>query len=449
MTRPKMLAISVFLAWGALVLPGSAGSAAAQQPGAEVRQNALRVFLDCNAFPCDDDYFRTEIGFVNWVRDRTLAQVHLIVTSSQTGGGGSIYDVDFLGLENLSGDNDSLSLTAPSTNTEDETLSALSRVIGAGLARYSAAIGQAAAFRIEAEEEDEEDRLVTADQVSDPWNFWVFELSADADVEGEDTENEKSYEAMFEASRTTEMWKFELEADGSFSRNERELDDGRVIEDERTNWSTDFLLVRTLAPHWSAGIVAGAGASTRLNQEFGADAALALEYSFWPYEEAPRRSLTARYDVRMQHYDWEEETIYFQTAETRPQHQLRVELFQRQPWGESTISVDGSQFLHDVEKWSVSLNGDLELRLFTGLNLDLGGSVEWIEDQIFISREGLTDEEILLGRFERPTDSAYSFRIGLSYEFGSIFNNVVNNRFNSRDFGGDFDGDGGGGGGFD
>jgi hypothetical protein len=45
-------------------------------------------------------------------------------------------------------------------------------------------------------------------------------------------------------------------------------------------------------------------------------------------------------------------------------------------------------------------------------------------------------------KLRAPDDFAYSFRVGLSYEFGSIFNNVVNNRFNSRDFGrGDFDGD--------
>ena len=423
-----------------------ASKGAGQEIATETRGNALRVFLDCNTFPCDFDYFRTEIEFVNWVRDRTLAQVHLLITSSQTGGGGSLYQVDFIGQEQLSQDHDSLNVTAPSTNTEDETLSSLSRVIAAGLARYSAAIGQTVGFRIEAEENEETDELVSGAQVLDPWNFWVFEVSADADVEGEDTENEKNYEARFEASRTTGDWKFEFEANGSFDRSERELDDGRLVIDERTNWSTDFLLIRSLAAHWSAGIIAGGGASTRLNQEFGADWAVAMEFSVWPYAEAPRRSLTARYDLRMQHYDWEEETIFFQTAETRGQHQLRVELFQLQPWGESTISVDGTQFLHDLSKWSVSLNGDLELRLLRGLNLDVGGSVEWIEDQIFISREDLTDEEILLGRFERPTDSAYSFRIGLSYEFGSIFNNVVNNRFNSRAFG-DFDGGGGGGGG--
>ena len=425
--------------------------ASAQQPGGEIRANALRVFLDCNAFPCDDEYFRTEIGFVNWVRDRTLAQVHVIVTSSQTGGGGQAYVVSFLGLEGLAGDNDELRTTSLSTDTEDETLTKLTGVIGAGLARYSAAIGQPAAFRIESAEEPDEDELVSGAQVSDPWNFWVFELSADADFEGEDTESEASYEGRFEATRTTEMWKFELEADGSFSRNERELANGRINIDERTDWSTDFLLVRSLAANWSAGIIAGAGASTRVNQDFGADAAVALEYSFFPYEEAPRRSLTARYDLRMQYYDWEDETIFFQTEETRPQHQLQLQLFQRQPWGESSVSVDGSQFLHDTSKWSISLNGDLEFRILRGLNLDVGGSIEWIEDQIFISREGLTDEEILLGRFERPTDSAYSLRVGLSFEFGSIFNNVVTNRFNSRDFGGggDFDGGGGGGGNFD
>jgi len=100
------------------------------------------------------------------------------------------------------------------------------------------------------------------------------------------------------------------------------------------------------------------------------------------------------------------------------------------------LSIDGSQFLHDPGLWSVSLSGGLEFRIFRGLNLDVNGDLEFIEDQIFISREGLTDEEILLGRFERPTDMTYELGVGLSFEFGSIFNNVVNNRFDSRDFGG-------------
>jgi hypothetical protein len=187
-------------------------------------------------------------------------------------------------------------------------------------------------------------------------------------------------------------------------------------------------------------MLAGAAASTRRNQDFGADAAMALEYSFFPYEDAPRRSLTARYDLRVQYFDWEEETIFLETEELRPQHQLRLQLFQRQPWGETSVALSGSQFLHDPGLWNVSVFGNLEFRVFRGLELDLRGGVDFIEDQIFISREGLTDEEILLGRFERPTDLSYFFEVGIGFEFGSIYNNVVNNRF---------DGGGGGGGGGD
>jgi hypothetical protein len=146
--------------------------------------------------------------------------------------------------------------------------------------------------------------------------------------------------------------------------------------------------------------------------------------------------LTARHDLQLQYFNWEEETIYFETEEVRPHHQLRLGLFQRQPWGESRISLDGSQFLHDLSKWSLTLSGDIEFRVVRGLDLEIRGDVELIEDQLFISRGGLTDEEILLGRFERPTDYTYELSVGLSFEFGSIYNNVVNNPFDRRGGGG-------------
>jgi hypothetical protein len=437
LSRIATAACAFGLAMAMLLSPDPAS---AQDTGA-IREDALNVFLDCSTFQCDSDYFRTEIGFVNWVRDRTLAQVHLIITSNQTGGGGNVFSLDFVGLQDLEDDDDQLSVTTFSTNTEAEVLQGLTATIAAGLARYSAAIGQTTVYQItpaEGVQQQPTDALVSGGQVNDPWNFWVFEVSADLEIEGEDTENELGYGGSFDATRTTEMWKLEFDARGSFSRDERELDEGDLIVDERTNWSTDFLLARTLADHWSLAVIAGAGASTRLNQKFGADAAVALEYSFFPYVEAPRRSLTARYDLRIQHYDWEEVTIFNETEETRPQHELRLDLFLRQPWGSARASIDGSQFLHDASKWNIALNGNLRFRITRGLNLDIGGGLSFIEDQIYISAEGLTPEEILLGQFQRPTDSRYEFEVGLSYEFGSIFNNVVNNRFDSRGFGGGF-----------
>ena len=42
---------------------------------------------------------RTELPFVNYVRDRRDAQVHVLITREQTGGGGRAITIDFVGLE--------------------------------------------------------------------------------------------------------------------------------------------------------------------------------------------------------------------------------------------------------------------------------------------------------------------------------------------------------------
>ncbi len=425
--RPTRIALFI----GALLLPRAAAS---QQQGAGIRQDALRVFLDCHSRQCDSEYFRTEIGFVNWVRDRTLAQVHLIITTDRTGGGGSVFTLDFVGLQDLEARDDTLSLTTLTTETESEILQRLTRVMAAGLARYSTLIGQVGSFDISASQREvgPTERLVGAGQVEDPWNFWVFEAGADLDLEGEETERRRQIGGSFDARRTTDVWKIELEADADFRRNVQKLDDGEEIVDDRTDWSVGLLTAYALGERWSLGGLAGASASTRRNQEFGWDAAAAVEYSFLPYEQAPRRSLTARYDFGVQYFDWVEETIYFQTAELRPQHELQFQLFQRQPWGETRIALEGRQFLHDLDKWNVSLSTDVEVRIVRGLSLEIRGDLALIEDQLFISAEGLTLEEILQGRFERPTDYSYELSVGLSFEFGSIYNNVVNNRFDRR-----------------
>ena len=66
--------------------------ALAQRPAdsATVQDSALRVLFDCpNYGPgCDFDFLRTEITWVNWVRDREAADVHALITTQQTGGGG-------------------------------------------------------------------------------------------------------------------------------------------------------------------------------------------------------------------------------------------------------------------------------------------------------------------------------------------------------------------------
>src|SRR5687767_6539018 len=72
---------------------------AAQDPAPATPAQAadrLRLFLDCPR--CDQEYLRTEIKFAEYVRDRTDANIHALVTTQQTGAGGTEYSFQFVGL---------------------------------------------------------------------------------------------------------------------------------------------------------------------------------------------------------------------------------------------------------------------------------------------------------------------------------------------------------------
>ena len=52
-----------------------------------------------------------------------------------------------------------------------------------------------------------------------------------------------------------------------------------------------------------------------------------------------------------------------------------------------------------------------------------------MRDQRDLPKAGASDEEILVRMRELATGYRYYFSVGVSYSFGSIFNNVVNPRF--------------------
>ena len=56
----------------AIVLLGLVACAAFAQD-APAPAAPIRVFIDCNNIPCDSDFFRTEIAFVDHVRERQTA----------------------------------------------------------------------------------------------------------------------------------------------------------------------------------------------------------------------------------------------------------------------------------------------------------------------------------------------------------------------------------------
>jgi hypothetical protein len=200
--------------------------------------------------------------------------------------------------------------------------------------------------------------------------------------------------------------------------------------DKRDDWSVDGHVYYSLSARWSTGLDAGANSSTRNNTEVGGNVGAALEFSVFPYEEWTRRRMTLQARLSARFYDYDETTIYGRDTETVWESSLRWSLGFRQPWGTANFNAAGEALLHDPSKfYRLSAGGRLSVRITRGLEWNVDGQVSKIRDQIFLSGEELTPEEILLQRRQLPTDYSYEISTGFSFTFGSIFNNVVNNRF--------------------
>ncbi|NIM49493.1 MAG: hypothetical protein GTN62_04925 [Gemmatimonadales bacterium] len=401
-------------------------SAAAQEPAAQQQAEALRVFLDCQTFWCDFDHFRREIPFVNWMRDRQDAQVHILGTAQRTGGGGREHTLAFIGLEEFGGRTDTLVYVSSADDTEAEIRDGLVRTVMLGLVPYVAGtpIAERLAITYQAPAV-----AVPAGPVDDPWDYWVFRVRGGGNVSGESQRRRYSVNGSLSANRTTEGFKISIWANGRYSRSELEIPElDTTIIDSRRNYSIRGLSVWSLGPRWSAGVHGSLTASTFVNQDLVIRAGPAIEHNIFPYSVSTRRLLTLLYTIGVAAFKYEEETIFDKTSEVRPIHNLELSLEVQQPWGEIDASLEGSQFLHDLSKHRIDLFGGFQVRLFRGLNFNAFGNVARVKDQLFLSKAGLTPEDILLSRRAQGTDFQYWVNFGFSYRFGSKFNNIVNPR---------------------
>jgi len=419
------------------VVTGVVPEAAAQEATPEPPQQraSLRVFLDCGR--CDFDHLRREVPVVDYVRDRADADVHVLVTQQQTGSGGSEYLFFFLGQRDLAGRADTLRYISSQFQTEDEEREGYTRTFSLGLVRYLTYASMDERVDVVFPEQEQEETARTLAPQDDPWNLWVFRASIGAEIQGESRRSDTSLDGSFSASRVTEQFKIDLNLRGDYQEQSFELDDGRTDVHSTRQLDARTTAVWSLGPNWSWGFSGSVGMDQSVNQSLFARVAPALEYSLYPYAESTRRQVTATYRVGVASFRYEEITLFQRLAETRPEQSLEISADFVQPWGELLVSVEGAHLLDDPTKHRVDLFSNIEIRLFRGLNLDIRGSVARIKDQIYLSAAELTDEEIIIGQREIGTDYEYEMEIGLSFTFGSVFNNIVNPRLNSG--GNDFD----------
>ena len=400
---------------------------AQEQPDSTQQNQTLRVYIDCRTYYCDFDFFRTEITFVDYMRDPEDADVHVLVTTQTTGSGGTEFTLNFIGREEFEEVTDILTTSSAQTDTDDEVRRRLVRVLKAGLMPYVSrtSLIDRIAISYQAQQRQQD----STQPQDDPWNYWVFRSRISGYTNGEDRFKMAYLSGSVSASRVTEDWKINFSTNGSRRIQTFEFSSGVEEKDVQESYSFSGLFVKSLNDHWSAGLRSTASRSTRSNYDLSARLAPAIEYNIFPYAESTRRQFTIQYAVGVSHFNYTDSTIFNKMEETLIRQTLGVALAYNQPWGEVNTYIEGGNFMHDLDKLTMDVGGSVEVRVFRGLSFNIGGYVSLVRDQLNIARGDATNEDVLLRRRELETDWRYFTSFGISYTFGSIFNNIVNPRF--------------------
>jgi hypothetical protein len=390
-----------------------------------LRENSLKVFVDCSC-GCDLAFFKKEINFINYVRDPKEAELYILLTSQTNGSGGNTYFFFFQGQQSLKGMTDTLKYSCNANNTSDEIRDGQLRTLKLGLVRYIAQTPEANQLEISSKQSEKEDET----PADDKWKSWVFSISSNAYFSGQKLYNYFNISGQLNVTRITPDWKIKFQLYTGYNEQRFVIDED-IYKTYSRSYSFYHLLTRSLSDHWSIGGSANAYHSTYSNIKYGLTLTPAVEYNVFPYSQSTSRSLTIFYKIGPEYNQYIDTTIFDKTSELLFFHRLVFTYNIIKKWGSISTSLYGSNYLHDFSKYNLSLYSSLSIRIFKGLSFEMYANYSLIHDQLGLPKGDVSDEDILLQRRELATQYSYYLSTGLSYTFGSIYNNVVNPRFDN------------------
>ncbi len=416
----KFLLLLLFIASPVLV---------GQQNRGLIKEGAPNIFIDCSY--CDINFIKEQIPVVNYVRDRKDADVHILFTSQSTGSGGTSYTLLFIGQNKFEGLKDTVKFNQNKTDSDDDARIKTVKAIKMGLVRYLSRTDIAdqmdLVFPVKAEPSAK-----SAAQPKDDWDFWVFKLSSSGNFSDEKNYSSKSIYSSVSANRTTEDLKLSLSLSNSYYESkyiyETTTGDEKILNITRSQYA-DASMIKAIDGKWSWGVWGSWSSSTYNNIRAYYSIAPGIEYNIFPYSESNVHQFRIYYKLYHSFTNYEEETIYYKKKENLWQQSLNASLSLIEPWGSLSIGGEAENYLNDFSAMGYRLFSSANLRIFKGLSLNFYVNYAKIGKQLNLPLEGATLEEVLLRR--RQLETSYNFYafFGISYSFGSIFNNAINPRF--------------------
>ena len=384
------------------------------------QEDKIKTFLKCS---CDARYIQQKTLFIDYVRDQNLSDLDVFVFEIGNGSGGIEYTFNFYGKKEFNNREESVAVFLDPILTSNERREKLLNTYMLGLAFMLQNTSYEENFKVSYNMPEN----VPSTKTFDKWKNWVFEISGSFDYEDEKSINEKEYRLDFEIDRVTDLWR--VRSDFGFQNNVKTfLGDEDNYNSVRDRIYFSGSIVKSISEHFSTGIFGSFQKDTFNNFKSFLNFSPALEYNIFPYREVLNREITFAYKIGYSNYDYIEETIYGYLNEKLFVQSLTLNLRYRKNWGGIYSYLSASQFSNGQNQNRLTFNNFLNLRIIQGLALRVTGRFQLIRGQINLPKGEVSIEDLLLRQRQIATNFKNTISLGLSYTFGSIFNNIVNTR---------------------
>lgn len=415
-----------------IILLGASLLTCAQQfseTGSEDSGSMLNIYLDCEY--CDQDYFRTGFRLVNYVNDRRTADVHIIILSIRSGGGGSEYTMVLIGKGRYRTLTDTIVFNIPPDQPEDRVRSAILNNMRLGLVPYIMRTPQRDKLILYVDDASREEQADFDGQ--DAWRNWMFRFSGSGSIFNQKSDKNINFLGQIYISKVDPDVKFESQNTFGYNETSLKFYDGDSLKDEYysalNSYTSSNLYVRSIGSHFGAGGVATLTKSHFSNLAFQLLAGPAIEYNIFSYEEATRRQFRIIYAIMFEHTNYVDSTVHSLIRSELFTHEMHLKFMQVEPWGSVNISTFGSSYFNEHPSWTVGTNASADVYLFKGFSFSISVGFTFLSDQYALRKDLPDAKEWIIGEEEMQTDYSFNVTAGISYRFGSIYNNTVNPRF--------------------
>ena len=186
------------------------------------------VFVDCQSRECFVNYLRQEVRYINYVRDRQVADAYVLVTDQSASAGSREVQMVFMFSPKLGIANDTLIYYREANISELDRQDIFVQNFNHGILPYLLKTDLADNINYNVETDSSQDLSLTP--LADPWNYWSFDVGLNLNISGESSFKEQGYFSRFTASRVQAETKTFLRTWYNYEKSQFTLSDGEVVE---------------------------------------------------------------------------------------------------------------------------------------------------------------------------------------------------------------------------